>query len=268
MGKSSTPGQQQIAGSQHQFMDTLQSDFGTAFSGQQNIISGLTKSLQTTLAAGPSQYGFSAPQTTALDTLATTQNATNYAQAKAAAAQASAAAGGSSILPTGAAAGTQAQIASNAANAQSNAILGIQEKGYEQGNANYQSAVKNLQGTAGLENPSGLAGEANTAGNDAFGSATTLFKQELAANPLPQVGGLVGSLAGAAVNAFAPGVGSILTSGLSGSGTTGSLNSQFQSAQNSATPGYEPPSGFGDNSIYQGLGGDPSSSFGSLPFGS
>lgn len=212
MGKSSTPSQHEIAGSQQNFMSTLQKDFGTAFSGQQNIINGLTKSLQTTLAAGPSQFGFSQPETTALNTLATTQNATNYAQARAAAGAATAAAGGSSVIPAGASAGTQAQIASNAANAQSNAILGIQEQGYKQGNENYKESVSGLEGAASLENPSSIAGQANTAGNDAFSSATTLYKQELAQNPWPAVGGLVGSLAGAGLNLIAPGAGSALGS--------------------------------------------------------
>jgi len=222
--KASTAAQNQIAGGQQNFMGDLQKDFGTAFSGQQNIISGLQKSLTSTLNAGPSQFGFSQPELSALDTLATTQNAQNYQNAKSAAGAAAAATGGSAILPNGSQGQTQAEIASNAANQQSNAILGIQEAGYKQGNANYNEAVSGLQGAASLENPNGLAGSANNAGSEAFGSATTIQKTNDAANPWTQVGGLVGSLGGAALNAFVPGAGSALSLFKTGANASGAAN--------------------------------------------
>ena len=208
MSKDATGQQKQISGQQQDFMSTLQNDFGTAFAGSQNIINGLTKSLQTTLAAGPNQFGFSAPELAAMNTLATTQNANAYRQARAAAGAAAAASGGGANLPTGALAGTQAALAEKAGEQQSNSLLGIQEAGYKQGTENYENAVKNLQGTASLENPTGLANTANTAGSQAFDSATTLYKQKQAASPWGQLGGLAGSLAGAALNLAVPGAGS------------------------------------------------------------
>jgi hypothetical protein len=208
MGQGATAAQNQIGGSQQNFMSTLQSDFGTAFSGQQNIISGLTKSLQSTLSAGPSQFGFSAPQTTALNTLATTQNALAAKQARIAAAEAGAAAGGGANLPSGSQSGIQAKIAEDAANQQSNSLLGIQEAGYKQGAENYQNSVKGLEEMANLENPNGLAGSANTSGAEAASTAATIQKENQAASPWAQVGGLVGSLAGAAVGMI-PGASSL-----------------------------------------------------------
>lgn len=219
MGTGASAAQNQIGASQQGFMSTLQGDFGTSFAGQQNILNGLTKSLTTTLNAGPSQYGFSQPENTALNTLATTQNAQNYQNARAAAGAAGAAQGGGAILPSGSQGQTQAELASNAANAQSNTTLGIQEAGYRQGNANYNAAVSGLQGTAGLENPTGLAGQANTASGEAANTAATIQKENAAASPWAQASGLIGALGGAAISG--------LTGGLGGAamGALGSLKS-------------------------------------------
>lgn len=219
MGQGATAQQNQIEGSQQSFMNTLQSSFGTAFAGQQNILNGLTKSLQSTLAGGPSQFGFSAPETTALNTQATSGNAQQYQFAKQAAGEAAAASGGgAAVLPTGAQGETQAELASQAAQSQSNQLLGIQEAGYKQGNQNYNNSVSGLSTVAGLENPSGLASNANSAGEAASGTAAEIQKENEAANPWTQVGGLVGSLGGAALNMFAPGAGSLLSGATKGLG--------------------------------------------------
>ena len=229
MGKGSSAAQNQILASQQAMQSTLQQNYNTAFAGQQNILNGLTKSLQTTLNAGPSQFGFSAPETTALNTLATTQNSQEYQNARAAAGEAAAAAGGGATLPTGAANQTQAEIAAQAAQTQSNSLLGIQEAGYKQGNANYNEAVSGLNTTAGIENPTGIAGAANSAGEAASNSASTIQKAN---------GGLVGSLGGAALNAFAPGAGSVLQKGLSLSQYGNAISEGQQNAQSLSPDSY------------------------------
>ena len=239
MGKGASSQQNAIAGSQQGFMQTLQSDFGTAFSGQQNILNGLTKSLQSTLAAGPSQYGFSQPETTALNTLATSGNAQQYQNAKAAAGEAAAAAGGGgAVLPTGSQGETQAQIAQNAAQQQSNSLLGIQEAGYRQGSANYNEAVSGLNSTARIEDPNGLAGSSNTAGENAFGSATQINKENQAASPWGQVGGLVGSLAGSFLGPVGSSLGGALGSAIGGGGNSASAYANtFGNGSPQLTPG-------------------------------
>ena len=244
--KEASPGQTSIAGSQKNFMTSLQNDFGTAFAGSQNIINGLTKAMQTSLAAGPSQFGFSAPETTALNTLATTANATAYRNARAAAGASAAAAGGSSYLPSGGQNQIQADLAAKFAENQSNQLLGIQEAGYKQGNENFNNAAKNLEETASLENPTGLASAANQAGNDAFGSATTLFKQKQAASPWSQLGGLAGSLAGAGLNMLVPGAGSLLSAGV-GSITKGQQSADVSQGYSNA---QDMDSGGGSDQIY------------------
>lgn len=224
MGQGATAQQNQIEASQQSFMNTLQSSFGTAFAGQQNILNGLTKSLQSTLAGGPSQFGFSAPETTALNTQATSGNAQQYQFAKQAAGEAAAASGGgAAVLPTGAQGETQAELASQAAQSQSNQLLGIQEAGYKQGNQNYNNSVSGLSTVAGLENPSGLASNANSAGSAAASTAGQIQQENEAANPWTQVGGLVGSLGGAALSGFTKGLGG----GLLGGGSGGSGGGGF-----------------------------------------
>ena len=213
MGTGASAAQNQVLASQQAMQSTLQQNYNTAFAGQQNILNGLTKSLQTTLNAGPSQFGFSAPETTALNTLATTQNSQEYQNARAAAGEAAAAAGGGATLPTGAANQTQAEIAAQAAQTQSNSLLGI-------------------------ENPTGIAGAANSAGEAASNSASTIQKANAAASPWAQVGGLVGSLGGAALNAFAPGAGSVLQKGLSLSQYGNAISEGQQNAQSLSPDSY------------------------------
>jgi hypothetical protein len=198
MGKGANASQTNLANQQTNFATTLQNDFGTAFAGQQNILQGLTKSMNNTLAAGPSQFGFSAPETSALNTTATSGISQSYQNQRAAAGEAAAAAGGGgAVLPTGSQGQTQAELASQAAQSTSNALLGIQEAGYKQGSANYDKAVSGLSTVASLENPSGLASNADSASNSAFNMQTQVKKENDAANPWGQIGGLAGSLAGA-----------------------------------------------------------------------
>lgn len=209
-GKGASSAENSIANSQVNFMNTLQQDFGTAFAGQQNILNGLSKAASSILAGGPSQFGFSAPEVSALNTTATTSNAAATRNAMTVAGEQQAASGGGANLPTGAQGSRQSQIAEQSGENLSQNLLGIQEAGYNAGRQNYQNAEQTLLGTAGEENPSSYAGAANTAASNAFSSADTIQKQNQAANPWPAVGGLVGSLAGTALNMVAPGAGTAL----------------------------------------------------------
>lgn len=237
--KGASAGENQIAGAQTDFMKTLQQDFGTAFAGQQNILNGLSKSATNILQGGPSQFGFSAPEVSALNTMATTSNATAARNAMTVAGEQQAASGGGANLPTGAQGARQAEIAQESGQNLSQNLLGIQEAGYNAGRQNYQNAESTLTNVAGLENPQGLAGAANNAGEAAFGSADTIQKQNQAASPWGQVGGLVGSLAGTALNMFAPGSGSALGAL---SQKVGQSNQNFQNSYTpqSIAPGLDP----------------------------
>lgn len=205
-----TAAETQTGQSQYDFMQQLQKDFGTSFAGQQNIINGLTKSAQSIVAGGPSQFGFSAPELAALKSQAINANAIAARNAMTVAAQQAAAQGGGANLPAGAQGARQAQIGLQAGENLSNNLLGIQEAGYQAGRQNYQDAERTMEAAGQLENPSVYASQANNAGAEAFSSAKTIQEQNQAASPWGQVGGLVGSLAGTALNMVAPGAGTAL----------------------------------------------------------
>jgi hypothetical protein len=239
--KGASQAENTIANDQTSFMQTLQKDFGTTFANQQNVLNALNQSLSKTLAGGPSQYGFSAPENAALNTRATTLAMQTYRNSLQATRAAQAAAGGGgATLPTGAAAGPEAQLAQATGENLSNNLLGIQEKGYEVGRQNYGQAVSGLTNVAQLENPQSYANPANTASQNAFGMANTIQQQNQAANPWPQIGGLAGSLAGTALNMVAPGAGTALSSLSSGLTRTmgtqaAQLPSQYQPQTQSDT---------------------------------
>jgi len=198
-----------ISQSQQDFMNTLQKDFGTAFSGQQNIISSLTSALTPILQGGVNQYGYSPSETNALNTQATTGTATQYRNAAQAAGQAaSAVGGGNAVLPSSAAAQTQAGIAQSAAQQTSSQLLGIKTAGYEAGRQNFNNAVSGLTGVASLENPTAYASAANTAGSTAANTAQQVQTMNNASSPWNVVGGILGGVVPTLANITVPGISS------------------------------------------------------------
>lgn len=229
-----------IGQSQQDFMNTLQKDFGTAFQGQQNILNNLTNSLTSIVQGGPSQYGYSQAETNALNTLATTGTAQQYENAKQAAGEAAAAAGGgNTVLPSSAAAQQQANIAQQAASATSNELLGIKQSGYQQGNQNFQDAIKSLTGVASVENPTGFASAANTAGSNASKTAETVQQMNNAASPWNVIGGVLGgvssSLLGAAIGGATGGASTGISSLMGGVSKGNALSSQIPTTSPTST---------------------------------
>src|SRR5277367_736247 len=62
--------QEGLAGSESQFMNTLQSNYATNFQEQQSVLNHLNGVLSPILEAGPNQTGFSASENAALNTQA------------------------------------------------------------------------------------------------------------------------------------------------------------------------------------------------------
>jgi hypothetical protein len=194
--------QQAIAAQQQQFYSTMQQDYSTMFAGQQNILTNLQNSWNPVLQAGINQYGYSAPETAALQSTATQGTATQYANASRALNEGIAARGGTSFIPSGASQQMQQSVATAAANQQSNELLGIQQSGYAQGRQDYLAAAGALSGVAQLQNPLGYAGTANQSGSSAYQSAYQ--NQQMQNQMYSQIGGMIG---GAAMNIMAPGLG-------------------------------------------------------------
>lgn len=217
--KGASAAQDSLASSQTNFYNTLSSDYNTQFANQSSILGALNNSLNPIVAAGPNQYGFSGAQTAGLNAQAIQGTGQQYANAsKALGAQQAAQGGGNSYLPTGAQGAQQAALASASASQASNELLGIQQVGYAQGNAQYNAAIGQLGSVASQYNPTGFAGQATGAGSAAASEQNLITQENNAASPWNLVGGILGGAASAGLDAFTGGLGGSLAGGLTGGG--------------------------------------------------
>jgi hypothetical protein len=225
--KGASSAQDQLAASQSAFYNQLTNNYSTQFANQNAILSSLQSSLASTVAAGPSQFGFSPGQTDALNSTAIQGTAQSYQNAEKALQNNAAQQGGGNVaLPSGVAAQNAATLAASGANQESSELLGIKNAGYTQGNANYNNAINALGGVASQYNPNGVAGNATGAGNAAANEANVITQENNAASPWGAIGGLLGGVAGAFAGPLGASVGSSIGKSLggaaSGSGTTNS----------------------------------------------
>ena len=173
--KGATAQQSQLADSQQAFYNTMTQDYNQQFQSQNAILGTLSNTLNPIIAAGPNQYGFSTAETNNLNSQAVQSTGQQYNNAeKALASQQASAGGGNTLLPSGAAQAQQAGLAASAANQSSNQLLGIQQAGYQQGAQQYQSAIGQLGGVAGMYNANGVAGAANSSGGTADSQANAV----------------------------------------------------------------------------------------------
>jgi hypothetical protein len=196
----SNQNQQDITDEQQAFYKTLTDQYNTVFGQNQAITSALTSQFTPILQAGPSQQGFSAQQDQAMRTQNTETVATDYAQAQRATAQILAAkGGGNTFLPSSTTANILAGNANAAAATRAAGENQITQANYAQGYQNWQTAANVLGSTAGLLNPTGYAGAANTGGSAASKSATALAASSFA--PWGAAFGALGSVGGLATGA-------------------------------------------------------------------
>lgn len=161
--------QKSLAGEQASFFNDLMASYQQNFGQQQAIFSSINKALEPILEAGPNQQGFSAAENAALTGAAINSNAT---QARNAEVVAGSSVGGNTGVTTGGTKQLEAQIASTAGTALSSEENKINLANAQLGRQNFFSAEAGLGGLAGLENPN--PGAVTSAGNSAFGSATTV----------------------------------------------------------------------------------------------
>jgi hypothetical protein len=190
-----------VTNEQQDFYKKLSAQYDTIFGQNQAITGALTSAFTPILKAGPSQTGFSPEQENALRTQNVENVATDYGQAQKATAQILAArGGGNTLLPSSVDANLLAQNTAAAAAQRSQGDLGITQSNYAQGYQNWNTAANVLGSTAGLLNPTGYAGVANTAGGEAGKSAYNLAQTNFA--PWGAAFGALGSVGGAAVGAY------------------------------------------------------------------
>lgn len=229
--KGASQAQVNLQNQQASFYQTMTQAYQTQFANQSAILAAISKTLQPIVTLGPSQYGFSPAEDTALRTQATEGTAAEYGAASRALGQAISsepglskfspvAAGGETYIPSGARDQLTEQLLSSEALTKSNQQLGITEAGYQQGLQNYQFATGALGGVASQYNPLGYAGSATGAGSSAFNSATEVQKMNNAASPWGVVGGILGGVAGSFLGPVGASIGSSIGSKIGGGGNS------------------------------------------------
>jgi len=213
--KGASTAQNNLANSQTSFYNQLTSDYGTQFANQSAILQSLNSALAPTVAAGASQFGYSPGQTNALNSTAIQGTAQQYQNAQKTLQNQQATQGGRNAdLPSGVSAEQNATLAATGANQTSSELLGIQNAGYAQGNANYNTALNALGGVASQYNPASYAGQATGAGNSAASETNLIQQENQAASPLGILGGVLGGVAGLAGSALGvPGLGGLFSGG-------------------------------------------------------
>jgi len=202
-----------LAKKQSAFFDVMSASYNKMFEGQTAILATLQKTFAPILAAGPSQYGLSRAEDTALRTMASEGTAQSYKMAKQETAEGIAAASGDAFIPKGADAQIRAQLASKAAAQESEQQLGISKYGYDIGRQNFGAAANALGGVAQQMNPLGYSGQTTGAAEgagkltgSAFDQATTIYEENKKSSPWNIVGGVLGG----ALSTFTGGLSSTL----------------------------------------------------------
>lgn len=196
-----TGAQKEAQSNEMKISDLMTSDFQSIFGTNTNILKSISGALTPVVNAGPNQYGFNASEDSALRTQATDTIAAGNRNATNALRSSLAAQGGGTggMLPSGSTAALEGDLAEAEAQKQSDAQLGITEKGYDTGRANFFGAESALAGAPGaLENPETAAGSAaEGAAQGAMGGATDIANANNAW--MAPVGGIIGAVGGAAL---------------------------------------------------------------------
>jgi hypothetical protein len=176
------------------------------FGNSSQVFNDLIGSLSPTVAAGPSQQGFSQAELSNLNSTAITQNGQSYQNEKAAVGNSMAAAGGgTSALPSGSTEGADLSLAENAGNQTASELSQIKQADYAQGQQNYNTAVSGLESATGVFNPATSAGSA--ASSAAEGEANTANQIATQNNSWIQgVTGALGGIAAGGMNGYLSGL--------------------------------------------------------------
>jgi hypothetical protein len=178
------------------------------FGNSSTVFNDLVSTFTPTVAAGPDQQGFSPAEVSALKSQAITQTGNSYNNAKYAVGEAQAANGGGNVADVngGSKTATDLSVANSAAANTANELNTIDLNNYQQGNANYNTAV------AGLENAPNVFNASTSAENAATGSGSA------AANTQNQVAQQNNSWVQAVTGALGGIAGDVATGGMSNLG--------------------------------------------------
>lgn len=192
------------------------------FGSSSQVFNQLQSTFAPTVAAGPSQQGFSAQEVGNLNSEAVTQGGVAARNAQQAAGESIAAQGGGNeaALQNGTNAGVKANIDVSAAENTANNLATITQNNYTQGNANYNQAVQGLAGSTNVFNPATSAGTAATGA----GVASANTANQIASQNQSWVQAVTGALGGVAGSFASGGLGKLIGTG---SGATPDPNASF-----------------------------------------
>lgn len=191
-------GLKNAAANMSDFFGTMVNQAKTVFGATSGVFKDLYNTFAPTVAAGPNQEGFSQAEKTAMETQVTEGTGAAYEHAAKALGEKQAAAGGGNVyIPKGQDEQMQEEVATKAAEQESQQRLGITEQNYAVGRQNYDFAAQALAGAPSVFNPATSAGGAATgAGEGAVGAENDVAQADNSfTNAL--VGGVMG-VAGAA----------------------------------------------------------------------
>jgi hypothetical protein len=189
--------------------NTAVANAGQVFGASSSVFKDLMSSFAPTIAAGPSQNGFSGQTLSNLNSQAITQSGVEAKNEKAAAGNAAAATSPNADLPSGAATGTNLSIAENAGNQTASELSQIQLADEQQGNANYKTAVAGAESAPGVFSPATGATEAATSAGNTAGNAQTAVANANQSD-WQLVAGALGGVASAATGGIIKNMGGII----------------------------------------------------------
>jgi hypothetical protein len=213
-----TSSEMALQGQSQSFATQLQSNYGTLFGQQQGVLNSLNRSLSPTLAAGPSQEGFSASEKAALNTQAINSAGAANRSAQQAAANFGAGQGGGagSGIQSGITKQIQSSIASQSANALAGQQNNIVQQDYAKGSQNYWAAEGAMQQLGQQYSPNSAQSGAISEGGQAFSEANTIAQQQAQEDQA-----IAGGITSLATNIVAPGIGGALNAPAGGSAAAG-----------------------------------------------
>lgn len=181
------------------------------FGASSQVFQQLQSTFAPTVAAGPSQEGFSAAELANQRSQAITNNGVATRNAEQAAGESIAAQGGGNnpALQSGTNAGVKANIDIEGADNTANALSQITANDYATGRANYDTAVSGLEGSSAVFNPSTSATGAATGAGTAAGDEAN----QIAASANSPWQAALGALGGVAGSFASGGLGKLIGSG-------------------------------------------------------
>lgn len=202
-----TQGQKDVGAAQTGLLNQLTTQAKSVFGASSSVFQSLVNTFTPTVQAGPNQQGFSPAELAARQSAAITQTGQAYKNAKAAVGNQEAAfGGGNTALPSGTNTQSDIQLAEAGANQTSSELNQIQQENYATGRENYQNAVTGLARAPDVFNPAtGAGGTAIGAGTAAANTQNQIASQNN--SWVSAVGGILGSVAGAATGGLLKGFG-------------------------------------------------------------